>query len=68
MQKIDENFSIKSCKYEVTNLKEGTARIALWEKLNIPFVYTLEASMCGNKNKKNHFIIEDFRDMGNKVI
>jgi hypothetical protein len=63
-------FSFDDCNFGVQKSKASTARIALWKILNIPTVYTIEASFYGaNIGSLNgqHFGIKDFQTMGSKL-
>jgi hypothetical protein len=51
--------------------KESTARVTMFQKLKIPFVYTLEASFAGaSKGLKagQHFSQKDFTNIGKHVL
>jgi hypothetical protein len=58
-------FSYKDCNFLVNKSKKGTARIALWEGLKIPNIFTLESSFCGPSYENIHFSQKDFEKMGN---
>ena len=48
LSKIDsELFSFQKSQFKVEREKESTSRVAMWRKLKIPGVYTLETSLCG---------------------
>ena len=60
-------FSFKDSRFGVQKSKLSTARIALWKLVNIPNVFTIEASFfCANQGKNNgkHFTNEDLMYMG----
>ena len=40
-------FRLKSCRFHLDRAKEGTARQAVFNKLNVRHSYTLEASYLG---------------------
>lgn len=42
-----EFFEFKKCTFGKSYGKEGTGRVVLWKLLDIPAVFTLEASLCG---------------------
>lgn len=44
MSKLLDYFSFKYSRFSVTKSKETTARISLFRELNIPCIYTMEAS------------------------
>ena len=51
--------------------KEGTARIAMLKELNIPNVFTMEASFCGADQgdyKDQHFTTEALMNAGRKIL
>uniref|UniRef100_A0A0K6S9N2 Peptidase M14 carboxypeptidase A domain-containing protein n=1 Tax=Chromera velia CCMP2878 TaxID=1169474 RepID=A0A0K6S9N2_9ALVE len=41
-------FSPPDCKYRIEKLREGTGRVVAWKELEIPFSFTLEASLFGS--------------------
>lgn len=47
------HFSYRKCTFGVSKGKEGTGRVVMWNLLNIPNVYTLEASLCGGQSTGN---------------
>ena len=47
LSKICDYFSFESSRFSVHRSKESTARISMWRELNIPNVFTMEASFCG---------------------
>ena len=40
-------FNFSDCTFKMEKTKESTARISMFHKLKIPFVFTLEASFAG---------------------
>lgn len=44
MSKLVDYFSFQYSRFSVTKSKETTARISLFRELNIPCIYTMEAS------------------------
>jgi len=44
MSKLTDFFSFSSSKFSMTKSKETTARISLYRELQIPCIYTMEAS------------------------
>lgn len=52
-------------------IKESTARIAMFQKLRIPFVFTLEASFAGASKGAlagQHFSQRDLMNVGKYVL
>jgi len=47
MSKICDYFSFEQSRFSMNRSKEGTARIAMLKELNIPNIFTMEASFCG---------------------
>lgn len=47
MSKICDFFSFEQSRFSMSRSKDGTARIAMFKELNIPNIFTLEASFCG---------------------
>jgi len=47
LSKICDYFSFESSRFSVHKSKESTARVSMWRELNIPNVFTMEASFCG---------------------
>jgi cytosolic carboxypeptidase protein 2/3 len=47
LSKICHFFSYRSSKFSVQKSKSSTARITMWKELNIPNVFTIEASFLG---------------------
>jgi len=66
MAKTCPFFSYKASKLEVNKNKNSTARVVMWKKLNIPSVYTIEASFYGLKSGE-HFSIKNLTDIGKNV-
>jgi len=51
--------------------KESTARITMFQRLRIPFVFTLEASFAGASTgalKGKHFSVGDLMNVGKYVL
>ncbi|KAL4475889.1 hypothetical protein ABPG73_002090 [Tetrahymena malaccensis] len=67
MSKLYEPFSFKDCNFMVQKSKEGTARVALWEGLRIPNIFTLESSFCGPSYDDIHFQQTDLEKMGARM-
>jgi len=42
-----EFFEYKKCTFGRSFGKEGTGRVVMWKVLDIPAVFTIEASLCG---------------------
>lgn len=71
MSKLLDYFSFKYSRFSVTKSKETTARISLFRELNIPCIYTMEASFCGANQgdlKDMHFTAEHFKLAGKKLF
>ena len=47
LSKLLDYFSFEQSRFSMSRLKEGTARIAMFKELNIPNIFTMEASFCG---------------------
>lgn len=47
MSKISDYFSFEYSRFSVHRSKESTARVSMWRELQIPNVFTMEASFCG---------------------
>jgi len=47
LSKQFDYFNLQDCTYCMPKNKESTARITMFHKLKIPFVFTLEASFAG---------------------
>lgn len=66
MAKTCPFFSYKASKLEVNRAKSSTARVVMWRRLNIPTVYTIEASFYGHENGE-HFTVGDLGEIGKNV-
>jgi len=47
LSKLCDYFSFEQCRFSISRAKEGTSRIAMYRELNIPNIFTMEASFCG---------------------
>lgn len=47
MSKLCDYFSFEQSRFSMSKSKDGTARIAMFKELNIPNIFTMEASFCG---------------------
>lgn len=47
LSKLLDFFSFEQSRFSLSKMKEGTARIAVFRELNIPNIFTMEASFCG---------------------
>lgn len=45
--KLCDFFSFESSRFSMSKYKDGTGRIAMFREVNIPNIFTLEASFCG---------------------
>ena len=64
-------FNFQDCTYGMPKSKESTARITMFHKLRIPFVFTLEASFAGANRGQlagKHFSQGDFEKVGKHVL
>ncbi|EAS06330.2 zinc carboxypeptidase family protein (macronuclear) [Tetrahymena thermophila SB210] len=70
-QNINKGVDFRSCTFKITPDKESTFRQALLNEIpENPFIYTFEASFYGTQIQyyKNHFSIDDFKNLGRDVI
>jgi cytosolic carboxypeptidase protein 2/3 len=61
MSKLCDYFSFEQSRFSMSRTKDGTARVAMFKELNIPNIFTMEASFCGadkGKFKDQHFTTE----------
>ena len=58
MSMLNSGIRYDYCSYAIQKSKEGTARVSMWKYLQIPYVYTLEASFCGTD--KVNYLISDY--------
>ena len=71
MSKLCDYFSFKDSRFSLTKSKETTARISLYRELNIPCIYTMEASFCGadqGEYENIHFNEDLLMNIGRKLI
>jgi hypothetical protein len=71
LSKLCDYFSFEQSRFSMNKSKEGTARIAMFKELNIPNIFTLEASFCGADRgvlKDTHFSTEHFMLVGRKLL
>lgn len=71
MSKLFDYFSFNDSRFSVTKSKEKTLRISLFRELNIPCIYTMEASFCGASQgelKDMHFNAEHYKQAGEKLF
>ena len=71
MSKICPTFAFEKCSFLMQRGKEATARMAMFKELNIPAVYTLEASFCGpdqGPKKGLHFTTTDLMEAGRAIF
>lgn len=67
MSKLCDYFSFEQSRFSMSKYKEGTARIAMFKELNIPNIFTMEASFCGASRgelKDKHFTTEAYMNLG----
>ena len=71
MSKIVDYFSFTDSRFSVSKSKEKTARISLFRELNIPLIYTMEASFWGadqGELKDMHFNNQHFQAVGEALF
>ena len=63
-------FRLKSCRFHLDRDKEGTARQAVFNNLNVKHSYTLEASYLGYKAKGKlvQFSVQDYESCGETLL
>jgi hypothetical protein len=66
LSKVCPFFSYKGSRLGVEKSKESTARVVMWKELNIPSVYTIEASFYG-ASKDKHFTTTDLMEIGKNL-
>ena len=71
MSKLCDFFSFEQSRFSMSKYKEATARIAMYKEINIPNIFTLEASFCGadrGKYKDQHFSTEYLMLAGRRLL
>lgn len=71
LSKQFDYFNFRDCTFSMPSNKEATARIQMFQKLRIPFVFTLEASFAGASmgvNSGKHFSCRDLMNVGKYVL
>ena len=71
MSKLCDYFEFEACRFSMHKSKEATARISMWKELQIPNVFTMEASFCGADKgdlKGKHFTTEALMVAGRKLL
>jgi len=71
MSKLTDFFSFSSSKFSMTKSKETTARISLYRELQIPCIYTMEASFWGadqGELEGLHFNAVHFNKIGRNLL
>ena len=71
LSKQFDYFNFQDCTYAMPKSKDSTARITMFHKLRIPFVFTLEASFAGANRGAlagKHFSQRDFMNVGKYVL
>jgi hypothetical protein len=71
MSKLCDFFSFEQSRFSMNRSKDGTARIAMFKELNIPNIFTMEASFCGadkGEFKDQHFSTEQFMTAGRRLL
>lgn len=67
LSKQFDYFKFSDCTFNMPESKKSTARITMFHKLRIPFVFTLEASFAGANQGKLaglHFSCGDLEKVG----
>ena len=71
LSKLCDFFSFEQSRFSMNRLKDGTARIAMFKELNIPNIFTMEASFCGadrGEYKDRHFSTDYLMEAGAKLM
>ena len=71
MSKLWDYFSFNWSRFSITKSKETTARISLYRLLNIPWIYTMEASFYGadiGTQKDTHFTSDQLKFWGIQLL
>jgi cytosolic carboxypeptidase protein 2/3 len=71
LSKLCDYFSFEQSRFSMSRYKEGTARIAMYNELHIPNIFTMEASFCGadkGELKDMHFTTDNLQNMGKKLL
>lgn len=71
MSKLCDFFSFEQSRFSMNRSKDGTARIAMFKELNIPNIFTMEASFCGadrGEYKDCHFSTDYLMEAGAKLM
>lgn len=71
LSKLLDFFSFEQSRFSINKTKEGTARIAMYRELNIPNIFTMEASFCGADQgdyKDSHFTTDAYMMAGQKLL
>jgi len=71
LSKQFDYFNFQDCLFSMPKSKDATARIQMFHKLRIPFVFTLECSFAGASMGKiagKHFSQKDLSDVGKFVL
>ena len=71
MSKLCDYFSFEQSRFSMSRTKDGTARVAMFKELNIPNIFTMEASFCGadkGKYKDQHFTTDYLMMAGQRLL
>ena len=65
----NSNFNFDKCKWRMPRYKKGTARINLFNEINVPNIFTIEASYLGNSQQTNslHWTTNQLEAMGRDI-
>ena len=71
LSKQFDYFKFDDCTYTMPPSKNSTARVSMFHKLKIPYVFTIEASFAGASKghlSGNHFSSRDLMNVGRYVL
>jgi len=71
LSKLCDFFSFEDCRFSNNMQKESTARVSMWRELQIPNVFTVEASFCGankGEEKNKHFQVQQYAELGERLL
>ena len=71
LSKLCDYFSFEQCRFSMHRSKEATARIAMWKELQIPNIFTMEASFSGADKgalKDQHFTSDHLMMAGRRLM
>ena len=71
LSKLCDFFSFDQSRFSMSKFKESTARISMYHEIQIPNIFTMEASFCGadrGTKKDQHFTTEYLMLAGQKLL